>query len=351
MFTMPRTGKNIYKRKDGKWEGRCARKRIDSADSKSLPADDTLADIASEWFKISMPLFKESTSVKYKNMLRLYILPAIGDCPISEITNETIRAFCNDLLHAGGAKKSGLSPKSVADILSLLRNIQKYALSQNMNTALSAFSCPVKHAQKQLRIFSRREQTLLCNYLKSDMTLCNLGVILCLFTGIRLGELCALKWGDISITEKTIHIQRTMQRLHTDDSRTAKTRILLSSPKSPCSIRFIPLPDPLMECLIPMQKHPDSFFLTGEAATFIEPRRMQYHFKRILNACGIQAANFHMLRHTFATRCIESGFDLKSLSEILGHANVNITLNRYVHPTLELKRAHMAKMFEPFSVG
>ena len=377
---MPRTGENIYKRKDGRWEGRYIKNRIGSKTSygyiygksykevklrlikskaeweQSKSKQNTMTDdavffqIASAWLNSTESFLKESTIIKYKNMLRLYILPAVGDCKLSQITNEKILLFCNDLLNTGGAKKSGLSPKTVTDILSLLRSIQKYALNQNMQITPIPYSCPIRQVQKPLRVFSIPEQMLLCDYLKSDPTLCNLGILLCLFTGIRLGELCALTWGDISVSEQTLHIRRTMQRLHIEGSDTAKTKILLTSPKSPCSNRFIPIPGHFMEYLIPMEKQPDSFFLTGEPAKFIEPRRMQYHFKHVLAACGIPDANFHILRHTFATRCTESGFDLKSLSEILGHANVNITLNRYVHPTLEAKRENMTKMYEQFSV-
>ena len=377
---MPRTGENIYKRKDGRWEGRYIKERTGSktsygyvygksykevkirliqlkaewekkrAEEKTLMEDDKFSNIASVWLAISKPLFKESTLVKYKNLLRLYILPSIGDDWISEITDEKIHVLCSDLLNTGGAKKTGLSPKTVTDVLSLLRSIQKYALSRNMKATPISCSCPIKHSQKQLRVLSFQEHKLLYNYLKSNLTLSNLGIILCLFTGIRIGELCALKWSDISITEKTLYVHQTMQRLHAEGSNPAKTQILLSAPKSPCSIRLIPLPTHLMEWILPMQKHPDSFFLTGDTEKFIEPRRMQYHFKRVLKTCDIPDANFHVLRHTFATRCIESGFDLKSLSEILGHSNVNITLNRYVHPTLELKRENMSKMFEQFSV-
>ena len=377
---MPRTGENIYKRKDGRWEGRYIKGHTGSKTSygyiygksykevkvrliqlkaewdqkqkeqRKALEDDKLSNIASAWIEISSPLFKKSTIVKYKNLLHLYIFPAIGDCLISEITNEKVHIFCSDLLKNGGAKGTGLSPKTVTDVLSLLRSIQKYALSRNMKVNTISCSCPIKGPKKHLRVFSLQEQHLLYDYLKSDLTPCNLGIMLCLFTGIRIGELCALKWCDISISEKTLHIHQTMQRLHVENCDTAKTQILLSAPKSPCSIRFIPIPNHLMDWLLPMQKHPDSFFLTGDTRKFIEPRRMQYYFKHVLKACGIPDANFHILRHTFATRCIEIGFDLKSLSEILGHANVNITLNRYVHPTLELKRENMSKMFEQFSV-
>ena len=159
-----------------------------------------------------------------------------------------------------------------------------------------------------------------------------------------MGEICALQWEDISISDKTIHVHHTMQRIQSHNTTGPKTQIVITTPKSACSIRVIPIPDELIEMLILYQKTTSGYFLSNSEQKIVEPRIMQNHFKKVLKESDIAPANYHALRHTFATRCIELGFDIKSLSEILGHASVNITMNRYIHPSLELKKANMQKL-------
>ncbi|MBR1693170.1 MAG: site-specific integrase [Lachnospiraceae bacterium] len=371
---MPRTGENIYRRKDGRWEGRYikgyegnkarygyiygktyreVKANILKVQTENQMLESTMTSdeesysfevLAEEWFETSRTFFKESTCVKYKNLLRCYIIPNLGDFAVREVTDDTIFAFANRLLVKGGVKETGLSTKSVSDTLSILRMIRKYAINKNLNVNYTDCTLPVKQKQKPFRVFSMEEQRILCSYLHANRTLRNLGILLCLFTGLRVGELCALKWEDISLADRTLYIHRTMQRLHVENGDGGKTQILISSPKSNSSVRVVPLPDVLIKELCNLRKSDDSFFLTGERARYIEPRTMQNHFKAVLRECQINDANFHTLRHTFATRCVEVAFDTKSLSEILGHANVNITLNRYVHPTMTLKRENMDRL-------
>ena len=172
-----------------------------------------------------------------------------------------------------------------------------------------------------------------------------MGVFICLYTGIRIGELCALQWRDISFNEKVIVIGHTMQRLQNDDPNALnKTKIIITEPKSKASLRTIPLPDFVVHVIKPLAGLPSAYILSGECKTMIEPRTMQNKFKGYLDKGQISDANFHSLRHTFATRCIEAGFDIKTLSEILGHSSVKITLDRYVHSSMELKRSNMEKL-------
>ena len=168
--------------------------------------------------------------------------------------------------------------------------------------------------------------------------------MLSLFTGIRLGELCALKWSDFSLTEKEFYVCRTMQRLPNPDKKSTKrTAIEIGEAKSSCSIRTIPIPEKIMSYL--NSNYADNaYVLSGQKNYFIEPRTMENRFKSLLRKCGVKDVNFHALRHTFATRCVELGVDIKTLSEILGHATVNITLNRYVHPTMKMKHENMNKL-------
>lgn len=374
---MPRRGENIYKRKDGRWEGRFIQGRTSSGkaiycylyassykeikqkmeqaksnDKESLQtmtvtrdiSDITFQDAALGWVNSIIPQVKESTYAKYENLLKCYILPALGEKAVPDISHETVEALCNNLLIYGGKKGQGLSPKTVSDSLTIIRSILQYSVKKGIVSCCSAQSVIIKQQSKKMQVLSRREQEKLCSFLFSNLDERNLGILVCLFTGLRIGEICALKWGDISLSEQVINVRFTIQRIQDFNSVGKKTKIIITSPKSPCSCRTIPLPPELANLLRKYKSSDNAYVLTGMNNTFIEPRTMQNHFRRVLLACGLNQVNFHTLRHTFATRCVEVGFDIKSLSEILGHANVNITMNRYVHPSIDLKRENMLRL-------
>lgn len=372
---MPRKGENIYKRKDGRWEGRYVKERREgkaqygSVYAKSYrdvkrKLDETkknqaekqrtaragkVSDIAYCWLSEVSGTLKASSVNKYEDLLRCYILPQFEKNEFSEITNQNMIDFANTLLLCGGVKKQGLSPATVTEVLSAMNSIRIYALKHDYTVLFSSECISIKQERKDIRVFSCKEQERLLEYLQDNMNLTSLGILLCLFTGIRVGELCALKWDDINILEKKMQVKKTMQRIRVDGSGKQKTEIRISEPKSACSIRTIPLPEAILDILKKYYK-PDAYLLTCERDRFVEPRTMQNRFKSILSFCNISNANFHAIRHTFATRCIELGFDVKSLSEILGHASVAITMNRYVHPSMELKSENMERLSELFTV-
>ena len=209
----------------------------------------------------------------------------------------------------------------------------------------------IRQDMKEMRVLSISEHERLCQYLYASDKPKDIGLLICLFTGIRIGEICALKWEDISPVEQTLSVHQSMQRIQLqNDPDGKKTKILISTPKSQCSIRTIPLAERLAIYLLAHRKSSESYVLTG-TTRYVEPRSLQNHFKKVMDQCEIPDANFHCLRHSFATRCIETGFDIKSLSEILGHSTVNITMNRYVHPSMELKRENMNRLTDLFSVS
>lgn len=371
---MPRKGENIYKRKDGRWEGRYIKSRTCSGkivygyvyaktyrDTKTKLRESTLSHnpqpvvsvvktpylfsaVASDWFESVKSHTKESTRNKYHNMLTDYILPTYGEQTLDMITYEFIEAHCNLLLVSGGKKGCGLSAKTVTDVLSVIRNVLKFAIRKGIYVPCDGSAIQVKHTTKPMRVLSKTEQEQLCKYILAEPEPCNIGILVCLFTGLRVGEICALRWEDVSFSDQTIHIHHTLQRVQNQSGNGPKTRIVVTTPKSSCSIRTIPIPDELSEVLATHKKSSVGYLLTNDECKFVEPRTMQNKFKKALKSSSIESANFHAIRHTFATRCIELGFDVKSLSEILGHATVNITMNRYVHPTLDLKKENMKKL-------
>jgi len=373
---MPRTGENIYKRKDGRWEGRYikgksggktrygsvyaasyreVKEKVNEAKkglkSGEQPAANMgkVADIGRQWLSEATLTVKESTARKYEDIFRCYILPEFGEDEMSKVTDKRVINFVNSLLSEGGVKKQGLTSATVAEVLSAMNGIRSYAIKRGYTVAFSTECIRLKRSQKDIRVFSREEEQQILDYLQGNMDLPALGILLCLFTGIRVGELCAMKWDDISLEERRMHVCKTMLRIRTDEKPGGRTEVKISQPKSTCSIRTIPLPDSVMG-LLERFHVPGAFLLTGDPERYVEPRTMQNRFKKILSVCGIRDANFHATRHTFATRCIELGFDVKSLSEILGHANVSITMNRYVHPTMELKTENMNRFSGLFAV-
>lgn len=376
---MARKGENIFKRKDGRWEARYIKGRHDGkavygyvfgksyteAKKKKMQAITLLTqefkisvtqgeqpgmrDICELWMEDLKPVCKKSTLAKYHTQIQNHIIPAFGDRKIDEIFNDDIISFSRSLL-SGTNGENGLAPKTVSDIISRLKSIRRFALAHGYVVHYTSDCVAIPQKAKPLRVLTFSEEEKLFHYLKANPSLTGLGILICLFTGIRIGELCALTWCDISLEERQFYIRHTMQRLPNRDSNaSAKTYIEIAEPKSECSVRMIPIPGNIMEELQAAYAT-EAYLLTGTTQWYIEPRTMENRFKKILKECGIADANFHTLRHTFATRCVEVGFDIKTLSEILGHANINITLNRYVHPTMRLKRENMDKLSDLFAV-
>ena len=207
-------------------------------------------------------------------------------------------------------------------------------------------SINIKSGDKNIEVLSKSQQDKLTSYLVNNLNNTSLGILICLYTGIRIGEICALKFDDISIADKTVHIHKTMQRVQNfTPLKETKTDVIISTPKSKSSVRDIPMPEFLIAAITKNNMYvPKAYLLTGELHSYIEPRTLENRFKKCICSCGIANVSFHTLRHTFATRCVELGFETKSLSEILGHSSVNITLNRYVHSSMELKRMNMEKL-------
>lgn len=196
-----------------------------------------------------------------------------------------------------------------------------------------------KTEKKQTNVLNAFERKSLENYLLHNQNNTNISVLLCLFTGLRIGELCGLKWGDIDFQNETISGQRTVQIVN----KHGKSEVVIGSPKSKSSVRIVPVPDFLLAFLKAKRKGDDFYIITGTSKP-TEPRTMQNRFKAILKVCGIRNVNFHLLRHTYATVCIENGFDPKTLSELLGHADASIILNRYVHSSIQMKKKYVSRL-------
>ena len=206
---------------------------------------------------------------------------------------------------------------------------------------------PTEQKSKELEVLSISHQKRLMQYVTDNFTFRNLGIYICLSTGMRIGEVCALKWSDIDIGTETIHVNRTIERIYIIEGDERRTELVIGSPKTKNSIREIPISKELMKLIRPLKKlmNDDYFVITNEAKP-TEPRTYRNYYKQLLKQLGIPDLKFHGLRHSFATRCIESKCDYKTVSVILGHANISTTLNLYVHPNMEQKKKCINQMFK-----
>ncbi len=367
---MARKGENIYRRKDNRWEGRYICKHdsdgtarygycygvsyqdvrrkiaerkaaIRANEGRIAPGKRRFAYYCDEWLQLSRDRVKESTYNKYQSVLNLHVRPRLGHYPVKCLTTVEIERFSHALLY-----EENLSPKTVRDILIMLHSILKYTSRQHpLPMQLVQIPYP-KDVRKEMRVLTRTEQARLIDFLLRGRDETKFGVLLALLTGLRIGELCALRWRDVSLDERIIRVSATLQRLKVpeEDNDLRRTRIVISEPKSDNSARIIPLTDMALElCKRYYVREPEAFVLTG-CPQHLEPRTLQYRFQKYAFECRLEDVHFHTLRHTFATRCVEVEFEIKSLSEILGHSNPRITLERYVHSSVELKRDNMEKL-------
>ena len=327
---MSRKGENIYKRKDGRWEARyikehringrihygyCygktyheARDKVNQAryalmNDQLLPVRgkrNRFADYCNEWLYLKRSSVKPSTFVKYTTILEKYIKPDLGQYFSEAVSEILVEQFSYRLIH-----ERGLSPKTVRDILSVLHSILNYTTKQNPLAKPVDIVYP-RQDRKEMRVLTCEEQKRFTEYLLQDMDPCKFGVLLALLTGLRIGE---------------------------------------GVPKSGRSVRMIPMNQDIEKlCNKWRADDLEAYVLTGKAGYFLEPRTLQYRMRQYTKDCNLKNVHFHTLRHSFATRCVEAGFEIRSLSEILGHSSTRITLECYVHSSMNLKRKNMEKL-------
>lgn len=379
---MGRHGENIRKRNDGRWEGRykvfderkgrniyrsvygrtygeakekLSRARLESVCQNVKKQEGTLADIpvnpsehdmekgtvilfsqaAEEWLLEISKKRERSTYVKYDNVYQSHLSSIVGSCQLSAATDQEpgiqIRSYISE------KQLSESLQKSICCIANQILDFanKKYSLSIPLME-----NPPIKSVKRTAWTLSEAEQSRLFQCLYQKLDKFKIAVLLCLYTGLRLGELCSLQWADIDTKDMTLTVNRTVQRIAVKGCIT-RTILLETNPKSESSKRIIPMTAEMTKLLIQL-KGCQPYVFGGEKP--LDPRTMQYRFKKILKTAEIRERNFHLLRHTFATNCIENNMDVKTLSEILGHSDVKITLNRYVHPTLDSKRRQLGML-------
>lgn len=305
------------------------KKIIENRDNKKFK------NVAEKWLENKRNTIKESTYYHYAFIIENYLNPEIGEVNIKKQRdyNFLVNKF-----------KLKLSSKTIRDIMNLLKSILKfYEEEKEINLNFKKINLP-KLERTQVKIISKEEKEKLERFCVDENSLRSIGIILCLNTGLRVGEICGLKWENIDIDNKKIYVKEILQRIY--NSKEKKTTLRLDKPKTEYSKRAIPINRKIYDILKRLKKNqnPENYFLTGKSTKRIEPRNYQNYFKKIQKTCDIKPHKFHTLRHTFASNCIEVGMDAKSLSEILGHSDVDITLNIYVHSSESNKRKFLDKI-------
>lgn len=290
------------------------------------------------WLLFKKNCVKNSTYFRYKYLINQYLLPYFKEKSIYYFINYDFNIYINYL-------SKDLSPKTIKDIIVIFKSILKYIERKyNIDYKLDLIAIP-KIKNVEVQVLSDIEKFKLEKYCLANNNLKNIGIIICLNTGLRLGEICGLTWNDINLQDSFIIINKTVQRIYKGKDNTL---VQIDTPKTEKSIRKIPIPQKIIYVLKELKKqnkyHGEEYFLTGHERKYMEPRNYQRIFKNCCKKCGIQDYNFHVLRHTFATNCIKIGMDVKSLSELLGHSNVSITLNKYVHSSLNVQRKFLNKL-------
>lgn len=350
---MSRKGENIYRRKDNRWEGRYkvgydntgkvkyrsvygksyqeVKNKLISLKSKPIKAVSsgvlTVRELFEEWLSAVRLKVKSSTYANYRMKADKHLLPCFGGLRYEQLTVQSVHEFIEKKL------KSGLSAKYVSDIVIVFKSMAKYVSRvHGFGNPLADVILP-KTNKSEMTLLSDAQQKKLCSHLMRNMNRNSLCIILSLYTGLRVGEVCGLKWSDIDFEKSILTVRRTVQRVQCENGG---TKLLIDTPKSRSSQRSIPVPAFILELFRQFRGNDNAYILSGNT-NVTEPRTLQRRFKITLKKADLPSVNFHTLRHMFATNCVKVRFDVKTLSEILGHSNVETTLNRYVHSSMERK--------------
>ena len=293
------------------------------------------------WLESKKGFVKESTYANYSMAAINHIIPSLGNYTINEISEPVLQETVIQWVNYGRMTGGGLSKKTVKDMLSIIKLSLKAAAKKKIISAVPEMDVivPFSGAINKIVTFSHDEQNKILSIALESPTPRNVGVVISLMAGLRIGELCALKWSDINMENRTIHITKTMQRVYLKEiSGTKESRVTVTSPKTRSSNRVIPISSRLYLYLSTIvSEDSEAYVITGKKE-YLEPRTYRSYYNRLLSRHGIEHVKFHGLRHTFATRCIEAGADCKTVSVLMGHSTINMTLNMYVHPGMDQKR-------------
>ena len=290
------------------------------------------SDVAALWKADKIHYVKKSTYAAYCVLLKSYLIPDLGEK--TDVREEDVQALVNRKLAAG------LSQKTLRDILVVLKMILRFGAKHGlMEYHQIDVVFPTARERKEVEVLTIPNQRRLMTYVKEHFSVQNLGIFICLNAGLRIGEICALQWEDVDASAGIIRINKTIQRIYLADGGERRLEIIIDKPKTRNSIREIPMTRDLLAMVRPLKKIArGDFYILSNAPEPMEPRTYRRYYYKLQKQLGLPKMRFHGLRHSFATRCIESKCDYKTVSVLLGHSNISTTLNLYVHPNLEQKK-------------
>ena len=300
----------------------------------------TIREISVAWKEYKQPYVKQSTMAAYVLILENHILPNFGES--DTLHEQAVQDFVLQKI------ENGLSVKSVKDILIVLKMVMKFGVKNEwMNYQEWDIKYPSTSTTKELEVLTVANHKKILNHIQSHFSFTGLGIYISLCTGLRIGEVCALKWSDINVSEGTITVNRTIERIYIIDGAEKHTELVINTPKTQNSCREIPMTKELLAMVKPLKKvvNEDFYVLTNDEDP-TEPRTYLNYYGKLMAKLGIPKLKYHGLRHSFATRCIEAGCDYKTVSVLLGHSNISTTLDLYVHPNMEQKKRCIAKVFK-----
>ncbi len=358
---MPRHGENIFKRKDGRWEGRYissynengkaiyksvysktyseTKRKLDAekkvrSNIKTFTIVSTLGDLLYYWLEFNCSKNKQTTQDKYKFLIEKHIEPGLGSVKINRISSAMINKFIEE-------KTKNLSNSYVRTMAIIIKSALELGIKENFVLISNLDIHLPKQKKQELQILSTEDQNLLEKYLLNNFDYTALGIYISLYTGLRIGEVCALRWSDIDFDNQIIKVKSTVIRVKDTNGKSYDE---IGTAKTDASIRVIPILNKLFVKLLEMKKISKSPYVISAKTDFVNKRTFEYRYHKVLRSAGIKDVNYHALRHSFATRCVECGVDVKSLSEMLGHSNVSITLNTYVHSSMNTKKIQIEKL-------
>lgn len=291
------------------------------------------------WLLEKKDYIKESTYANYSNNIFNHIIPKLGNYYLNELNHKVIQDFLLELSKNGRKDNNGgLAEKTIKDITIIIKGSIKKGINEDKIKHIElTFNYPKDNKENKLYVLTKREQNKITNYVLENINSRNIGLLISLYSGIRIGELCALRWEDVDFKKNCLTINKTIQRVYIKDKDKNISKVIITTPKTKNANREIPINKDFLEILKKVKSDKKHYVLTGNEK-YIEPRTYRKYFNKVLDELKIKHFNFHSLRHTFATNCISLGVDYKTVSELLGHANVNITLNLYVHPRYSQKK-------------
>ena len=301
-------------------------------------AENKFSKIVALWKEDKKQYVKRSTFAAYTLLIENHILPSFGEMALVE--EQDVQTFVFRKLN------EGLSHKTIKDILIVLKMILRFGVKNQMTEYRQIdIKFPTERDKHSIDILSRSHQKQIMEYIRLHFTFKNLGIYICLSAGMRIGEICALTWDDLDVENGIIHVRKTIQRIYVIEEHRKYTEVILDTPKTKNSIREVPMTKNLLKMIRPIKKivNGNFYVLTNEPKP-TEPRTYRNYYKQFMQSLGLPLMKFHGLRHSFATRCIESKCDYKTVSVLLGHSNISTTLNLYVHPNLEQKKRCMEQM-------